>query len=208
MDEQEVSQWLEFCAGKGDLTPEDFSSIFMELYLEPLTENDKDNLRLVLGMVPNSSKVLDKMFQLDEPIPAESDIEIMKFVKRDLVQMSQLINSRIVLNAMNSPVEVTIDENSFDRTCNSNVNRQFFHEITNYFVKKMSQCDVRIRALSNAFYGIASSTHLQWALTADLLDIDADFSNYFHLHLLGVDYAIGINEIVAINYRGKIEGSS
>ncbi|PQO44355.1 hypothetical protein [Blastopirellula marina] len=67
----------------------------------------------------------------------------------------------------------------------------------------MAGQDVRLRAISSAFYGLASNQQLEFALTADLLPIDINFDNYFEAYLIGVDYAVTADEVVVIDYRAK-----
>lgn len=204
MDQQEVRSWIDFCEGKSLLSSEQFSGLFMELYSAPLTDKDKDDLRSIFGAVPNSAEALDRMFRLDALAVSKSEDEIIDLVRRDLLEMRQLVTSPILLDAMNAPIEITLVQDAFQQVCDCEMNRLFFHEMATRFVEEMARHHSRIRGLSNAFYGLASNVHLQWALTADLLDIEANFDNYFELYLVGIDYAVGNNHVLAMNYRARM----
>ena len=58
--------------------------------------------------------------------------------------------------------------------------------------------------LDNAFYGVASNVQLQFALTADLVGLDADFGNYFDLYRIAVDYAVEEGGAIAIDCRAMM----
>ena len=201
MNSKDVADWLAFCDGRGDISPEQFSTMFMGLYLEPLTDEDKRNFQSIFATVPNSDAALEKMLRMDELVTSKSDDELLAIVKRGLDEKRQLIRSKDVVAAFDFPLNLVADESQFQRACDGELNRQFFHELGNCFVSRMSNHPRNVQALSNAFYGLANNVHLQWTLTADLIDIPSDFSHYFELYLVAADYAFGDNEILVINYR-------
>jgi hypothetical protein len=204
MEQHDIQEWREFCEGTKLYEPEHFSRLFMELFLEPLSDADQDALRTVFSYVPNSETALEKFLRMDTCADDKSTEEIITLVKRDLYEMRRVVHSRSVLHAINgSAVKIVDSEARFQKACDSDLNRDFFHDLADYFVRAMAEHNGVIRALSNAFFGIASNVHLQWALTADLLGVGESFDNYFELYLIGVDYALEPGSVVVINYRAK-----
>ena len=204
MNEQEIQEWRKFCEGNSAYTPDHFSSLFMECYLEPLTEKDKNDLRTVLSLVPGGTRVLEKMLRLDDAASHKSNEEIKELVASDLIEMRQIIHSTELLAVIDAGViEIVSDDGGFEDACNCKANRLFVHELSAFFVKETRGHDARIRALSNAFYGLSNNMHLQWALTADLLNLDVNFDNYFELYLVGVDYAVCADRVTVMDYRAK-----
>lgn len=202
MDKTIIREWHEFCDGNASHAPEDFSTLFMEIYLEPKTKEDEDYLKAIFRPIPNSSSALDKLIRLYEPAPFQTEVEISEAVKRDINAMRPLITSHDVLKAMESRIEITLDENDFHKKSDSQINLKLIHAIADYSMKQIVDQSKPIQALSKAFFGIAHNLHLQCALTADLVPGMISFENYFELYYIGVDYALGANEVTAINYRG------
>jgi hypothetical protein len=204
MDEREIKDWRNFCEGNSPYTPDHFSSLFMELYLKPFTKKDKDDLHSIFSLVPNATCVLEKLLRLDDPAHSKSNEEIKDLVAQDLCEMRRILKSGELLAAIEYGVtEIILEEGRFRQACDCELNRLFYHELADFFVKEMGQHDGRIRALSNAFYGLGNNIHLQWALTADLLHVDVNCANYFELYLIGVDYAVCEDGVVVMDYRAK-----
>ncbi|QDT18445.1 hypothetical protein [Gimesia chilikensis] len=202
MDSQEINDWMSFCEHKRSFELDHFSSMFMELYLESLTEKEKSDLETVFSYIPNKSRILDKMFRLDFRADDKTENEITNLVLQDLKEKRRIIDSPSLIQAMDYGVNAIMsDEEKFAEYAGCELNCLFYHDMANYFVQHLSKNDVKFRALSNAFYGLASNAHLQWALTCDLLNLDLSFDNYFELYLIGVDYAISEKGIYVINYR-------
>jgi hypothetical protein len=204
MDQQELKNWRDFCEGTNSYPPEHFSRIFMEMFLHPPSEKDRDDVRTVLSYVPNSFRTLDKMLRLDGRADDKSDPEITGLVIRDLKEMRRIIDNPEILTAMDLGVsEIIVDETRFRQAFESPLNREFLQAIADYFIKEMFRQpnNEKISALNEAFYGLASDLHLQYALTADLLGSDVNCDNYFELYLIGVNYALDTNGALVINYR-------
>lgn len=204
MNEQEIRDWRKFCEGGSAYTPDHFSSLFMECFLEPLTDKDKNDLRTVLSLVPGGTRVLEKMLRLDDSASHKSNEELKELVASDLIEMRKIIHSTELLAVIDAGViEIISDDGGFEVACDCKANRLFIHELSEFFLKLTRGRDARIRALSNAFYGLSNNMHLQWSLTADLLNLDVNFDNYFELYLVGVDYAVCADRVTVMDYRAK-----
>lgn len=202
IEPQELQDWLLFCEDEHTVDPNHFATMFMELYLAPLTEKDKQDLALIFSHVSNSEHILEKMIRMDARAEDKTESDIIDLVNSDLKEMRQFINSQPVLDAIDRGIaEEVKNETHFEVAVDSDLNHQFIHILSDFFVGQLANSDGKIRALSNAFYGLASNLHLQWVLTADLLNTDLNFNHYFELYLIGVDYAITRNGAVVMNYR-------
>jgi hypothetical protein len=202
MDRQKIQDWREFCEGTTKFPPDHFSSLFMDLYQAPLTEAEKHDLQVIFSFVPNSSKTLEKMLRMDERSPDRTDGEIIEHVRKDASEIRRIITSAPILSVIDSGViELTSDEDRFTQTYDRDMNRQFYWHLADYFSKEVRQNGPMMKALSNAFHGLASSLHLECALTASLLADCINLDNYFELYLIGVDYCLASDGILAMNYR-------
>ena len=115
MDPQEIRDWVDFCEGRKTFDRDHFSTFFMELYLEPLTENDRNDLRTVFKYLPNSSRSLEKMMRMDDRAEDKTDEQIVDLVRRDLHEKRKLIDSEEVVNAIDTDaIAITLDEDRFD----------------------------------------------------------------------------------------------
>lgn len=200
MDAQEMEDWCRFCEGKEEFDTYHFSRMFMEMYLEPLTEKDKADLHTVFGYVPNSSRALEKMLRLDGCAPDKSESEIIETVRADLAQMRRVIKSEHLLRAMDSPIVMATGEEELCKSWQGSINDEYRGEVLNYVLDHFGT-DKKVDALHEAFYGLASNMHLQHALTANLLNLDVSFDHYFELYRIGVDYALEERRVVVMNYR-------
>ena len=204
MDQLELNDWRDFCEGTKPYPPEHFSRLFMEMFLDPPSERDRNNLRTVFSYVPNSSRTLEKMLRLDSRADDKSDQETTDLVIRDLREMRRIVADPQILACIDLGVsEIVADDTRFQQARESLLNRKFVQAIADYFIEEMFRQphNEKIIALSGAFYGLASDLHLQYALTADLLDSDVSCDNYFELYLIGVNYALDKNGALVINYR-------
>ena len=202
MDARTIKQWQAFCLGTLDKPPEDFSSVFREVYLEPMTDEVKAKMRQIFQPIPNGSAALEKMLRLDEAAPCPTDAEIIRLVKADLSAMRPLGMPDAVLAAFDLPVQVTTDEDQFREVCHCRTNSAFYHAITDYSVRQLIGQSRPVKVLCEAFYGVAHNPRLQCALQVDLVPGEISFENYFELYFLGADYALGATGAVAMNYRG------
>lgn len=221
MERQEISDWIDWCEGRKHFERQHFSRIFMELYIEPLTVQDKDDLRTIFKYIPNSSGVLQKMLRIGVRGEDKTNEQIIEIVKKDLHEKRKIIdqwtqeeNNQEYLFAMQqvlkaidaSVIKITIDEDYFLNVSNGNANSQFYHPLACLLMPIIPKCDEKTRAIINAFDGISPITQLQDALTVDLLGLDVNFDNYFELFLLGVDYALrNSEEFVVINHRAAMD---
>lgn len=190
--------------------------MFMELYLEPLTERDKADLRTIFSYVPGSERALEKMLRLDDCADDKHDSEIIDLVRSDLNEMRRIVNSEPVLKVISSgEIEFMLDEARFEEVRRSDLNWQYQtamgdylrREKGDYLRREKSGHNAKIEALREAFYGLASDLHLQKALTADLLGVDVSFDNYFELYLIGVHYALDSDRVLVMNFRKLYENN-
>src|SRR5436190_16412196 len=100
VDSREIQEWCDFCEGKIDFPRDHFSGMFMDLYLSPLTDVDKGDLRTILRFFLDSSSLLEKMLRLDQPAPDKSDSEIISLVERDLKEYRQIVLSESLHSAI------------------------------------------------------------------------------------------------------------
>ncbi len=153
------------------------------------------------------------MLRMDGRAEDRTDEQILDLVKRDLKQMRKVLDLDDGLDEVIGVIEadaysITLDEVEFDEARSSNLNGRFHHCIAGFVMRRLAQCDKTIAALSEAFYGLAGNSQLQSALTAELMRLDIDFSNYFELYLVGVDYALCDDHTVIMNYRATMESES
>ncbi|HET6249111.1 MAG TPA: hypothetical protein VFE47_15555 [Tepidisphaeraceae bacterium] len=195
MDRQELDAWREFCEGRGPYPEAMFSNLFMGMFAEPLSEDDERNLRTVFGYIPNSSRALDWLLRLGHPADAKGGKrhqDIADLVNRDLSEMRPLINSKPVLAAMGYGVDTTVsDEAIFWNAFVAPSNVEYIDSLGDYYGRLAADMDEKLRALSDAFYKIAFNLHLQFALSASLVNSNCSFDNYLELYLAGADYALG-----------------
>jgi hypothetical protein len=179
-----------------------FSNMFMGMFVEPLSERDRNDLRTVFSYIPNSSRTLGKMLRIGTRAEEKSDQEVTDLVIRDLKEMRRIIDKPQILSAMDLGVsEIVGDETRFRQAFEAPLNVQFVDALMDYHGQIMSDQNEKIGAMSDAFYGIAYNLHLQLALTADLLGVDVSFDNYFELYLIGADYALDTIGALVITYR-------
>ncbi len=188
MDQAEIQAWLDYCTGVSAEEP-DISSIFIELFSNRLTEQDKDDLRTVFNVVPNSARALNRMFQMDDIVSSKSNEEISDIVRSDLFEMKKLVRSDNLIKAMDGyPIVFTIDDKYFSIVRNSITNRQYYHEKSCSISPLVDGAGPIIQLLCGAFYGVAFNVNLQHVFIADLINLEVNFDNYFQLYKIGVDY--------------------
>lgn len=202
MDEQELKDWCDFCEGRKPYTPFMLSNIFMGMFVE-LNERDINNLRTMFSYVPNSSRTLEKLLRIGRRnrVDNRSEKHITDLVIRDLTEMRRIIDDPEILASVDMGVsEIVSDETQFRQVFQAPLNVDFIDALADYFIEVRPDDDKKISVLANAFYGIASNLHLQFALTASLLDIEISCDNYFELYLMGVDYALDTNGVLVFTY--------
>ncbi|PQO48108.1 hypothetical protein [Blastopirellula marina] len=200
MDARTIEQWQAFCLGKSHEPPEDFANVFREIYLEPMSETLKEDLRRIFEPIPNSDGVLQKMLRLDQAAPSPTEEGIVRLVQADLAAMRPLVTHEEALAAIDLPVQVITDEDRFRQVCDSRTHSKLYHGIASYTMRQLHGQTLPVRALGEAFYGIAHNPRLQCALEADLVPGEVSFENYFELYFLGADYALGDGGAVAFHY--------
>lgn len=214
MDQQdpfqhELDDWLEFCADEDGPTPRYFPRLFMELFLDPAnSEKDRQRICKILEPIPNSAGVCRKLLQLEECWPDLSRQQIQQLILADLDNIRATVDgvdetlSRIDIQN----VRFSATTEGFETVRHSPIFGQFCHRVANYFKKLVAaNGDRRVRALSEAFYGVAGDLKLQDVLTAELLGVGDRFNNYFELYIAGVDYAIEKDGIVVAEWRKLME---
>jgi len=205
VDQQEIKDWVDFCEGKRVFDRDHFSGIFIELFAQPLTQDEIDGLHTVFKYVPHSRQTLHKLMRMNDRAEDKTAEEIVDIVRRDLHEKARVVDSQVLIDAINChTIALTVDEERFEKARTGKLNAHFSHCLANLFIQHLSRCDEKIRVLWNAFYGLANNLHLQFALTANLLGCDVSFDNYFELYLIGVDYALGDDCIIVMNYRARI----
>src|ERR1035438_3956265 len=143
MDQQELKDWRDFCEGRKPHTPMEFSSMFMSMFVEPLGENEKNDLRTVLSYIPNSSQTLEKLLRIGGPAVNRSELEIVDLLIRDLNEMRRINVAPQVLAAMDFGVsEITAYEARarFQQVFEAPLNRQFVDALGKYHGQIMSGC--------------------------------------------------------------------
>ena len=213
MDPNEIADWCAFCEGKGDFDIRHFSTLLMEFFLEKPYDEDVLALHTVFRYVPDSERALAMLLRLDHRAEDKTDNDILALVKRDLGEKRRIIEAMGGPDALIDVIQsdgclITLDEAEFDKARNSNLNGHFFHCISSFMMQHLADCDKRIAALDNAFYGVASNLQLQWTLTAALMRLEVDLSNYFELYDVGVDYAIDEDGVLIMNYRAAMDSVS
>jgi hypothetical protein len=203
MDPKELKDWCDFCEGR---TPHEhgmFSSIFMEMFSEPLREADRNDLRKVFSYVPNSSRALEKMLRMDARADDKSEREIVDLVLRDVQEKRRIIDDPQFLAAMDKGVrEIVVDASRFQEVAQEALNADFIQAVCDH-VNEIGPHNRILSELGNAFYYLAHDLHLQHALAADLINADINFDNYFELYMIGVDYALDSTGVLVINHQAS-----
>lgn len=201
MDAKELKNWCDFCEGKKRFEHGTFSSMFMEMFSESLSDSDRKNLRKVFSYVPNSSRVLKKMLRMDDRAEDKTEQEIVDLVVRDLQEKRRFIDDPQLLAAMDKGVrEIVVDDSRFREVFEASLNVDYLHSVCDH-VNEISPDSWITYELGNAFYYLAHNLHLQHALEADLINSDINFDNYFELYLVAVEYALDSSGVFVINHR-------
>lgn len=213
MDPDEIADWCAFCEGKADFDIQHFSTFFMELFLKKPFDDDIRALHTVFRYIPDSKRALALMLRLGQRAEDKVDNEILALVQRDLQEKRKIIDAMSGPHALTGLIEsdaysITLDEAQFEKARSANLNGHFYHCISSFMMRHLAGCDKKIAALNNAFYGFASNLQLQWTLTAALTRVSIDFSNYFELYKIAVDYAFDNDQILIMNYRAAMDSDS
>lgn len=201
MDPQELQDWRDFCEGRKP----NFESenMFMELFSQPLTKADRDDLRTIFSYVPNSSRALKKMFRMDSHADDKTEAQIVKLVHRDLKEKRRIIKDPEVLAAMDLGVREIVAPSRFDEVFQASLNGQFIHDVCDYEIEPFGNANIAY-ALVGTFYYLANNLHLQTALKADLFNAEVSFDNYFELYLIAVNYAVDPTGVLVVNHRASM----
>src|SRR6516164_3926217 len=145
MDQQELNDWRDFCEGRKPYTPMMFSNMFMGMFVEPLSERGRNDLRTVFSFVPNSSRTLEKLLRIGSVAEdKESDQAIIDLVIRDLKEKRRIIDNRQILAAMEFGVsEIVANEARFRQVFNAPLNIQFVDALNDYDAKISADQDAK-----------------------------------------------------------------
>lgn len=209
MEPDEIDQWCAFCEGRDDFDRHHFSTLFMELYLQPLTDKDTRDLETIFQYFPTSSVMVEKMLRIGRRADDRSEGEILALVAQDLREKRAIVaaetgNAAVLAAIDGGQYLLTQDEARLRAARESSVYSQFYYALATYFMRELARREQKYSALSEAFYKIASEPPLDWSLTASLLGLEPSFDHYFELYLLGVDYAIEEEAVVVMNYRAAM----
>ena len=210
MNTEKICEWVDFCRGKTTITDDDhFSKMFYDLYSEPFTRDEVDLLTSAFENFENAGGVLNKILRLEFRGARKSNDELLSLVSDDLKQKRKFVeqvvssnaNARAILSVIDSGrYSFTDDHGTFQQRQAHNLSRSFRAIFANHFMRllRKDKCDRKIRMLCDSFYGIAHDVWLNWALTANLLQLDVDFENFFELYAAGANYCIDDESIVIL----------
>ncbi|MGI9282804.1 MAG: hypothetical protein ACR2PX_24675 [Endozoicomonas sp.] len=184
-----VHDWVDFCTDTKSFDKSYFSGLFLlDLSDDELRAifqyfNSAESLITRLKNVKASGNQTGRPFlQPDKTIPKEQLIE---FVRLDLQEKASLCqeldDEELAQLIRQARVEFTEDSKAvIDNSGQDNPSEWVFELIGDY-IDEARGTDLKIQALEEACYGLATNYYLAWYIMAPLFQTSIDFENYFNV---------------------------
>lgn len=203
--------WKRFCEGAPLEHAVDFSTLFYELYVYPMTKARSEVIREVLCCVPNGVNAMESIVRLGARPKAADRDEIEDLVRLDLSRFLDYIDNSAVRSAVSLGVCAYLDgvdsesgEEAFASACECALNQEFLSIVSHQFCRTSTRLrNSPAGALFEAFYGIDLNVRTQVSLASLVIPDGLDHAAYLELAALYCDYAVTENGIVIGDFRRK-----
>jgi len=204
LDNALLKDWCDHCEGKKKFDSYHFSTLLMEAFLDGYT-SELDTFLKELTKYFHPSIYQNLAYTFSNIGPNKEDIQ--KWVAYDLREKRKFLS--LIPDAAN--LVKLIDDQSYSIVHDRKLlydgidsdNHSILYDVTGDYVGDHLGSDLRLYALNEVFYNIASDYNLVHGLLSGSLTGDVDFSNYLEIYRRGCDYVVADDKIVIYVHQSE-----